>query len=270
MADHVKEFYCQTSDGAPRGNFHHTIVLHEHPEITLDKIRELMPTFPKGWFELAHLTAADRIEFTRDYWLTKLPYHPEGAKNLKQFFDSLADIGFFVVQKMYGDPYEAHMVYILKDDGGFFHGCLGASEKEIEELQKVFVDTLLPPDYIAFMQIHNGFSKAADRGVLSISTMKAAYDQFWKMLEDGGPIMTENGGAVNPKSLIPFYESFGMPVYQCFWKDWYPAQEMGNVYYSGVTRIIPDVLEGPIGAETQTFATFLDWLFFYLEGVNIK
>lgn len=268
MSDHVKEFFCQASDGAPRGNFHHSIVLHEHPEITLERIHVMIPHFPRGWYELAHLNASDRIEFTRDYWLTKLPYHQEGAKNLKQFFDSLQDIGIYIVQKGYADPYEAHMVYGLKDDGGFFHGCIGASEKQIEQIQKDFSDFILPSDYLAFLSIHNGFSKAADRGILPTNKLKSTYDQLSSSLSDDELITTENGSTVHPKALIPFYESFEMPVYQCFWRDWYPAQEMGNVYYSGTNKVIPDVIEGPIGAETQTFPTFLDWLFFYLEHVG--
>jgi hypothetical protein len=72
----------------------------------------------------------------------------------------------------------------------------------------------------------------------------------------------------HPKSLIPFYESFGQPFFQCFWGDWYPDQEMGNVYYSNATKKILVSNKKDDCLETMAFETFTDWLVFYLEKLN--
>jgi hypothetical protein len=79
--------------------------------------------------------------------------------------------------------------------------------------------------------------------------------------------MTSKGAPVNPKSVIPFYESFGIPFYQCFWGEWYPQQEMGNVYFSHTTKTISDVGGTDSSAESMAFQTFVEWLMFYLERV---
>lgn len=83
------------------------------------------------------------------------------------------------------------------------------------------------------------------------------------------PLLTAEGSEVNPKHLIPFYESFGFPCYQCFWADWYPDQEMGNIYYSGLTHTISANRDETVGTENMSFPTFLDWLMFYLETIKV-
>jgi hypothetical protein len=59
-----------------------------------------------------------------------------------------------------------------------------------------------------------------------------------------------------------------MPFYQCFWAEWYPEQEMGNVYYSGESKTISDVFGSFSSSETMAFTTFTDWLMFYLERID--
>jgi hypothetical protein len=59
-----------------------------------------------------------------------------------------------------------------------------------------------------------------------------------------------------------------MPFFQCFWGEWYPEREMGNVYYSGFTRSISDYTQFGVGVETMAFETFTDWLMFYLETIE--
>jgi hypothetical protein len=81
-------------------------------------------------------------------------------------------------------------------------------------------------------------------------------------------IKTSDGIEVDPKTLIPFYESFGMPFFQCFWTEWYPEEEMGNVYYSGVSKKILVAEDERPSEENMAFPTFLDWLMFYLERVG--
>lgn len=266
MDNHVKEFYCQASDGGQRGNFFKAIALSENAGLTWEEVHKMVPSICKGWYELSKLPARDRIEFTRDFWLSKLPYHQKIVENIAQFFDSLDNLHVFIVQKSYDDPYEAHLVYCLKNDQGFFHGNHGASEEDIVRLQKDFPGIIFPQDYLSFLQIHNGFCKATDTGILPTRSLKESTTRFRQML-NAKPVINERGEIFNPTSLIPFYESFGMPVFQCFYTDWYPDQEMGNVYYSGITNTISEIDYDSLSAETLAFPTFLDWLYFYLERV---
>ena len=103
-------------------------------------------------------------------------------------------------------------------------------------------------------------------GITCVSMMNDTYQEFQNMLNSQGEVRTKSGKVVNPKTLIPFYESFGMPFYQCFWDGWHPEQEMGNVYYSGESNTISDpALTDEGSMEQMTFPTFSEWLLFYLE-----
>ena len=73
---------------------------------------------------------------------------------------------------------------------------------------------------------------------------------------------------MDPKKLYPFYVSFNLPCYQCFWAEWYPEQEMGNIYYSNITQSMSCVENGNSSPENLSFATFIDWLMFYLEQID--
>lgn len=267
MDTHIKDFFSQFHDESQGGHFHKVIQLHDNPQISWDSVSEEAPTLCKGWYELAQLNAKDRIEFKRDFWLARLPYHPNISDFLVNFFDSLDDIGIYITQKRFDDPYEPQMVYSVKDNSGFFRGGAPASEKELVDLQKLFPEDLLPEDYKAFLRIHNGFCKTTDcTGVIKTTAMKECYEAFQDLLNEENVVMNSNDKPVNPKKLIPFYESFGMPFYQCFWGEWYPEQEMGNVYYSTLTKRISAI--EPLGPESMSFPTYLDWMMFYMELVK--
>jgi hypothetical protein len=269
MDHHVKEYYRQSSDETPRGHFHAVIPLHEAPDITWKAITEKVPDLNRGWFELAHLSTKDRIEFTRDFWLTKLSYRPGFDEFLSRFFASLDDIGIFITQKKFEDPFEANLVYSIKGNSGFFRGNPPISEKNLEALKRYFSEYMLPQDYLIFLQIHDGFCKTTDTTGLTKSTqMPESYENFQKLIQKHEPMVTSKGRTVNPNTLIPFYESFGMPFFQCFWAEWYPEQEMGNVYYSGQAKTISDVDSNVSSTEIMAFPTFIDWLVFYLERVE--
>jgi len=266
MDHHLKHFYRQASDETPRGSFHSVIALHQSQEITWKAIKEKVPDLSRGWYELAHLNTSDRIEFSRDFWLAKLPYRQGMDEFLNRFFSSLDDIGIFVTQKKFEDPYEAHLIYSIKGNGGFFCGAPPITEKGLNNLQHTFSDYILPNDYLLFLQIHNGFCKTTDcTGITSAEKVPESRENLLKLQSE--PLMTSKGTFVSPQTLIPFYESFGMPFYQCFLADWYPEEEMGNVYYSGETKTISDIYSGASSAETMAFPTFTDWLMFYLERI---
>jgi hypothetical protein len=268
MDVHVKEYYCQFSKDSPNGHFHKVIALHNEKDLTWKEISSMAPLLTKGWFEISHLRSEDRIEFICDFWTTKMPYHKDFNRYIEQFFSSLDDIGVFLTQKMFDSDFEAHLVYSLKNDNGFFRGELGASVQDIDRLQKSFPDYILPEDYLAFLLIHNGFSKSTDTGIIPSQKMPEVYQKFQDYLNTQDSLLTPKGIVINPKSLIPFYESFGLPCYHCFWGEWYPAQEMGNVYYSGLTHSISNCTSADSSPENLTFPTFMDWLMFYLEKID--
>jgi len=268
MDNHAIEFYSPYSEANSHGHFHHVIPLHDNPDMTWRLAKDIAPSLCKGWFELSRLSTKDRIDFTLEFWLTKLPYHLLLNKCLDTFFHSIDDIAIFLTQTLNDEPYEPQLVYSISENSGFFHGYPPATEEEILVLQKEFPDYILPSDYLSFLGIHNGFAKLTDTGIMRSTEMKNVYEDFQIMLKNEDPMITGSGNTVNPASLIPFYKSFGMPFFQCFWGEWYHENEMGNVYYSGTTKTISDCSKTDFHVETMAFETFTDWLIFYLEKIS--
>lgn len=268
MDVHVKEFFRIASKDAPPGAFHKVIALHEAPDGSTDELVKKFACLPRGWVELAMLPIRDRIDLLRDFWLSKLPFCPHILERLDSFFEKLDDVGIFVMQRKYDDPWECELVYSLRNDGGFFRGRPPASDEQLFNLQKCFPETILPEDYVAFMRIHNGFSKANDTGIIPVEKVWKIYNDLQSSFAAGERLSMNSGKLVNPKSLIPFYESFGMPFFQCFWSDWYPESEMGTVYYSGNSNRISDVECADPSDDQMAFPTFSNWLLFYLETIS--
>lgn len=270
MDKHIKKYFTHSSDPGSSWNYHKVIILNEDHKLDWNNACKLAPGICKGWYELAHLNSVDRIEFTRDFWLAQLPYHPKINDFLMRFFASLDDIIVFLTQQKFDDPFRAQLVYSLKNDIGFFRGFSPATDSEILTLKKQFPEITFPVDYLAFLQIHNGFSKTTDcTGLTRSIKMKETYDNFQNVLSEENALTTNKGLPVNPTKLIPFYESFGMPFLQCFWEEWYPENEMGNVYYSSTTKTISDIDDGESYSENMSFPTFLDWLMFYMEIIKV-
>lgn len=268
MDQHALEYYQPYSVETPHAHFHRAIALHEEPTTDWLEVSALVPELCRGWYELARLPTQDRIEFTRDFWCAKFTAYPKFIEFILNFFNNVDDIGVFLTQRCYEEPFEAQLVYSLSDNSGFFHGNPPIQENEIIALQKTFADYILPADYLDFLRIHNGFAKLTDTGMIKSQEMPSEYNSLQLVLEKGDPLRTSTGIDINPKSLIPFYKSFNMPFYQCFCGEWYPDQEMGNVYYSGMTHIISDFSKQGDEIDTMAFKTFTDWLIFYLEKID--
>lgn len=265
MDHHIKDFFSPRDD-ALNGNFNKAISLNAELGMSWEDVVKLAPDIPRGWYELSRLNVPDRIEFTRDYCLSKMPYHRNLDDFITRFFDSIDDVYVYIIQKKIDHPFEAQLVYSLKDDKGFFRGGTPAKESDIQMLKSQFEGIIFPEDYLTFLQIHDGFWKTTDcTGLIFTKNLKKNYDLFQSMLSQEEAITTDSGTQLDPMRLIPFYESFGMPFYQCFWADWYPEQEMGNVYFSGVTKTISDVKGKGSSAESMSFPSFTDWLMFYME-----
>jgi len=266
MDNHFKDYFHPFSEETPSGNFHKVIALHEAPDLNWKTLSKQVPDLPRAWCELAQLTVSDRIEFTRDYWESTMTYHPGLTRFLDNFFSNLDDIGVFITQKKYDDSFKIQLVYSISDNRGFYRGEPAAKEAQILDMEEKFPEFILPPDYIAFFKIHNGFYKTTDEtGLTKAEELYDSFQAFQAMFENEEVIYTKSGDPVNRKKLIPFYIMFGMPFYQCFWEEWYPSNEMGNVYFDSLTRQISDPKESGGEGESLSFPTFTDWLMFYLE-----
>lgn len=262
MNRHVKEYYRPFSPHFGKGNFYSVISLQDCPDNSWDVLFQLAPTLPKGWYELSHLPLGDRIEFTRDYWLTSIGFHPLFEQFLTHFFFQIDDIGIFLVQEKKGGHFIPEMVYSLGEEGGFFRGKVPANEGNFDLLESQFRSTTFPKDYFSFLRIHDGFCKSTDStGILSSLELFSVYQE----LKLDQQLITSGSRIVNPKTLIPFYASFGQPYFQCFWQEWYPQGEMGNVYFRAEQTSISDITRP---SEEMAFSTFIDWLIFYLEPIR--
>lgn len=262
---YYKEF--DPDDPSP-GHFHKVVILNDDNRLDFDSVKKLCPTFPKGWYELSKLSKSLRIEFVRDFWIQKLPYVTGFSGFLPKFFDSLEDILILLTKRSYEDVFEEEMVYTLKGGKGFFKAKAPVSDVVIADIQKKIDNLLLPKDYISFLKIHDGFSKSTDTGMIRVIKLVEVYNALLAFLASLDPLVLKGIRFVEPKSLIPFYESFGLKGYQCFCADWYPEQEMGNIYYSSIEHKVSDLENQEFWIENLAFPTFLDWLLFYLKGVE--
>ncbi len=265
MAEQMFNFFSDHGENPP---FHQVIALHEPPFLSWEERVAEIPLLPRGWYELAKLPVADRIEFTHDFWFTKLPFIASAnlEKRLNEFFETVEEIVLFATQVKQGGPFDLHMVYSLKDDLGYFQGHSPASPEAIDRLVKQFAHVNLPPDYLAFLQIHDGFSKYTDTGLIRLKDMVQVYQRLQHLLIED-LLVRPDGQIISPETLIPFYESFGLHAYQCFYADWYPEMEMGNLYFSEHDRSISNYLDSQTLEENLAFPSFLGWLIFYLEDI---
>jgi hypothetical protein len=196
-------------------------------------------------------------------------YHPKFSEFIDKFFASLDEIGVYLFQKKIDDPFEPFLVYSIANDSGFYRASPPVKEDEVLTMEIVFPGIIFPSDYLAFLRIHDGFFKTTDStGVLRASEIKGSYDAFQLLFADEEGIVTESGQPLDPKKLIPFYVSFGMPYYHCFWAEWYPQQEMGVVYVRGAEKTVSDITRDGNLMEGLAFRTFTEWLMFYLERIE--
>lgn len=269
MDHHIAEYYKESGgNNLSPGCYSRIIQLNKHPQLTWKEVLQMAPQMSRGWFELSHLPVSDRIEFSRDYWISKLPYHECIPQLLEKFFSSLDDIGVFLTQKQYDDVFECKLIYSIANNGGFYHGNLPMSEREKIDLYNQFPGIILPQDYIAFMEIHNGFAKINDVGILEAKSVYPTFLELKERLTRREPIVGADGQAFDPSKLIPFYHSFGTQCFQCFFDEWHPENEMGNVYFSEMSRTISDVTGIKSSIDQMAFATFSEWLAFYLERIE--
>ncbi len=237
------------------------VLFFSQDRISWEETKKKIPEFPKGWYELSCLNDPDRIEFTKEYWLKVLPFVPKAHPKIIRFFQGLDDVGIYAFLPKNQEKWQLEFIYSLKNEACFFRGGLFAREGSIQALNQQ-LQHVLPKDYLAFFQIHNGFARHNDIGILHLEQVIPCQKQLERILLDSQKRYTPSI-IYERDSLIPFYECFGLHSFQCFFKEWYPTSEIGNVYFSGVDYTISKVVKAE---EDLAFESFSKWLAFYLEG----
>ncbi len=241
------------------------VILNESPHLKWETLSEKVPELPRGWFELSRVLPEERIEFVTDAWLARLPFHPKVYPSFLHFFSQIVDISVVVFKREL--EYQVEMVYSLKEDRSFFRGLPPATEEDIRCFKQE-VSQSLPSDYLSFLRLHNGFGKLSEMGLLSIEEIPFAKEEVADILLSRKKEISIEGKEIDPDTLIPFYEEFGMNSFQCFFSEWYPTWEMGNVYLSGLNETISNVMRRNRWMEEKAFPSFLEWLAVYIEGMN--
>jgi len=248
-------------------NFEKVILLSDLPNMSWQEVVQMAPNFPRGWFELSRISIENRIHFTYDFWLDKLPFNVSVYPGLTRFFEKLDDVGVVLACKK--DRWTPQLVYSLSDNSSFFRGLPGAMQSDLEEL-KMSLDFPLPRDYLAFMKIHNGFGRISEMGLLRSDELASAKRRLTEMILKTDQLVKSGLISVDPGALCPFYEVYGLDSYQCFYADWYPTNEIGNVYFSGIDYTVSDTSEQKAWSENLAFPTFSEWFIYYLEGMSFS
>jgi hypothetical protein len=264
MNNLVRQFFSGTKDAS----FKEVIFLSEEKNITWEEASSKGFELPRSWYELSRVEPRDRVEFTRDFWLDRIPYHPKAHPLIFEFFEQLDDIAVVLTRKNGDEPMDSELVYSLADASSFFRGRPPCTEGMVSDLKQQ-LDCNLPHDFLSFLRIHNGFGKLSEMGLLESEEIPEARRRVMNLLLKTEKRVKAGHHDVDPGALIPFYESLGLSSFQCFYTDWYPGSEMGNVYLSGIDYTLSDVSDKKGWIENLAFPTFSEWLAYYLEGMNL-
>lgn len=248
-------------------NIQEVLFLCEEKKLVWEEVLEKIPDIPRGWFELSRVTGEERMGFVFDLWSTRLPFHPKVTSSLSKFFSQLDDIDIVIVKRDFETKVE--MVYSFANNQTFFRGLAPSIEEDV----RIFKDELgvrVPFDYQSFLRLHNGFGKLSEIQILPIIEVFEAREIVKKLLSDPEHAIDWQNQGIDPSALIPFFEDFGLNSFQCFFTDWYPDSDMGNVYISGIQYTISDTSDRTLWSEELAFPSFLEWLVCYLEGMNVS
>ncbi|NGX33932.1 MAG: hypothetical protein K1060chlam1_00275 [Candidatus Anoxychlamydiales bacterium] len=231
----------------------------------LDDLQKLSKNFPKAWYELASLNTSDRIEFSTEFCLKTLPYTPNTYQLVYDFFLKLEDVSIILTKKK-KYPYRVELVYSMQNDA-FFRGQPPLRDEKISQINRKFND-MLPRDYLKFLKIHSGFAKNSDTGIIEAENIFEITKHMQDLMKSQNKTIKSNGGIIDPKNLIFFYQTYDKMDFQCFLSSWYPISEMGNVYFSYIDSAISNYKDNSF--ENLSFPTFLNWLMFYLEIMDFE
>ncbi len=260
----VQQFFTKNKEN----QFNEVLFLSEEPNATWEEVTQKAFNLPRGWFELSRVSPRDRVEFTRDFWLDRIPYHPNAHPAFFEFFEQLDDVAVVLMRRTEDEPMDSELVYSLADNSCFFRGRPPCTDTDLHDLKKE-IEINLPRDYLAFIRVHNGFGKLSEMGLLEIEEIPYTRRRVMDLLIRAEKRFKSGEKEVDPGALIPFYEAFGLASFQCFYTDWYPGSEMGNVYLSGIDYTLSNVSDKKSWVENLAFPTFSEWLAYYLQGMNL-
>jgi hypothetical protein len=263
MNSQIREFF--RVDGSQDPHFQEVRFLHEEAKLSWEEIERV--GLPRSWFELSRITPEDRVEFSRAFWLGRLTYNPIATERIESFFDQLDDIAIVLSRQTKEEPWKAELVYSLADNSSFFRGLSPADDEEIDWVKKR-IGGDLPSDYWAFLQIHNGFGRLTEIGLLPVDELEETKVRLTNQIQSSDVPLRWKESWIDPASLFPFFEEYGVGSFQCFNAEWYPGSEMGNVYFSGIDYTLSDISDRKVWSEQLAYPTFLEWLTDFLEGMN--
>jgi len=263
MNSQIRDFF--KVNGSQDPHFQEVRFLSEEKELQWEEVEKT--GLPRGWFELSQVSFEDRVEFSREFWLKRLSFHPTATPGIAEFFDQLDDVAVVICRQTKEEPWRAELVYSLADNSTFFRGLPPADEEEIDWAKKQLREDL-PKDFWGFYRLHNGFGKLTELGLLPLDELQDARERLINsVIKSDRPLrMLEQW--IDPSSLVPFYEEYGLGSFQCFNSEWYPSSEMGNVYFSAIDYTLSDISDRKTWAENLAYPTFLEWLTAFLEGMN--
>jgi len=263
MNSQIRDFFRVDKSHDP--HFKEVRFLSEESDLCWEEIKNT--GLSRGWFELSRIPVEDRVEFSKEFWLSCFSFHPVATKTLIDFFNQLDDIVVLICRQTEEEPWESELVYSLRDNSCFFRGRPPAEEGQIDWTKKQ-LGFNLPHDYWAFFRLHNGFGKLTELGMLAIEDLAEAKNQLVATCLKSDKLLRMGEASLDPHSLFPFYEEYGLGSFQCFNAEWYPGSEMGNVFFSSIETTISDISDRKTWTENLAYPTFLEWLSAFLEGVN--
>ncbi|MFA6119387.1 MAG: SMI1/KNR4 family protein [Parachlamydiales bacterium] len=261
MNNSVAEYYQKNLISG----FEDIIIVEKETKASFEELKKLAPNFPKAWHELSQLDLSDKIEFSSLFFSKTIPYLPHIYPKVLDFFSNLEDLSVIMSKKPKLPNYDVELVYSMMNDSTFFRGRPPLDSFSISLVNRQFNESL-PHDFLSFLKIHNGFAKNNDSGVIEAENIYDVTNNMLDLIEDQKKIVTCNNQIIDPKDLIFFYQSYQKVDFQCFYNRWVSNSDIGNVYYSYSDSTISNFHDK--ATENMAFATFLDWLVFYLEMVE--
>lgn len=259
----IEKFYSPKESG-----FKEVIFLSEESEASFEDLCLTALDLPRAWYELSRISARDRVEFTREFWLDRIPYHPAAHPLFFAFFEKLSDVMVVLTRSMENEPMDAELVYSLRDGSSFFRGRPPCESGELMDLEDL-LQVNLPRDFLSFLRIHDGFGKLSEMGLIEALEIPETKRRVMDRILKSEKRIFSGNKEVDPGSLIPFFEALGLSSFQCFYKDWYPGSEMGNVYFSGIEDTVSDISDKKTWMEKKAFSSFSEWLAHYLLGMDL-
>jgi len=239
-------------------NYFQVSALKEHKAKSLEECQHIAPLLSEGWWEFAQLTDQLQREFLREFWIHALPYVPHIYRMIDDFFARVQKITIYLVQEKQGEAFKPLMVYQFESE--YYAGGPPLCPREVSHFKQL-ISFPLPQDYLLFFQIHDGFAKGKEKGVFPLATLNEVYGRFQQEVSLLSEKLKIESQVVDPQDLLPFYSPAAKETYQCFYKDWYPDGEVGNICAFLEEQRLSTLKQG----ETSAFVSFLDWLSFYLQ-----